>query len=189
MKKLTEREVFENYLSREVWTLGEACFLLNGYNPGAGCEVDSEIDYRYNDLDREELYHFGQFEESVRTAIVSKKIKSIEKSGQSFLYVTSVIDWAIKNTNFNIYPDLFSIYKEKHKSITLKESQLDKIRCEAIAQALWHQDKEITLSSMVNRSEIKKYGNGSLYAEDTLKGWIKGLCPKPRPAGRPKKIL
>lgn len=58
-----------------------------------------------------------------------------------------------------------------------------------IAQKIWAENPSITITDMAVRDEISEKAikkNGDLYVEETIRDWIKDLCPNPRP-GRPKK--
>ena len=65
----------------------------------------------------------------------------------------------------------------------------DRIRCQAIASALWELDSTIHPVHMVQSTIMQRFGNGRDYGEETLKEWIKSVDPqKKRKKGAPPKI-
>lgn len=71
----------------------------------------------------------------------------------------------------------------------LRKSQRHRERCRAIAQMLWDAEPDIRIAQMSFRDEIIKYGcEGKIYAEDTMRSWLKDLCPTSHP-GRSRKQI
>ncbi|MER0171410.1 MAG: hypothetical protein DU489_12545 [Nitrosomonas sp.] len=65
----------------------------------------------------------------------------------------------------------------------------DRIRCHAIASALWELDPAIHPAHMVQSTIMQRFGNGRDYNEGTIKDWIKSADPhKKRKKGPPPKI-
>lgn len=65
----------------------------------------------------------------------------------------------------------------------------DRIRCQAIASALWELDPAIHPIHMVRSKIIQQLGNGRTYDDETIKEWIKSVDPhKKRKKGAPPKI-
>lgn len=65
----------------------------------------------------------------------------------------------------------------------------DRIRCHAIASALWELDPAIHPVHMVQSTIMQRFGNGRDYSEGTIKDWIKSADPhKKRKKGPPPKI-
>lgn len=85
-----------------------------------------------------------------------------------------------------------------------------KERCRALAQCLWEQNPKQTIAGMVRSCVINRIGcernkcgdkdckiknkecdfqkYGNVYPEETLKGWVRDLCPNPdKKGGRPRK--
>jgi hypothetical protein len=59
--------------------------------------------------------------------------------------------------------------------------------CREIAERLWRDNPEITISDMTISDEINEACEGKYYKDEkTIRNWIKNLCPNPKP-GRPKK--
>ena len=65
----------------------------------------------------------------------------------------------------------------------------DRIRCQAIANALWELDPAIHPIHMVRSKIIQQIGNGRTYDDETVKEWIKNVDPqKKRKKGAPPKV-
>ncbi|MCP5361140.1 MAG: hypothetical protein H6908_00650 [Hyphomicrobiales bacterium] len=94
------------------------------------------------------------------------------------------------------YHSYGSGYKElssdRHEEKTLRPNQRHRERCRAIAAMKWAANQSITITAMTEDSDIINFGcEGKLYRDsDTVRNWIKDLCPCPKP-GRPpnNKIL
>ena len=81
--------------------------------------------------------------------------------------------------------ELQQIKKEKK----LRPEQRHKIECRKVATKLWKKYPTMTIAGMIYRQEIidvSKRSNGDTYMENTVRNWIKDLCPNAKP-GRPKK--
>jgi hypothetical protein len=65
--------------------------------------------------------------------------------------------------------------------------QIHRIKCSDVAQNLWDEDPNITIADMIFNDEIIEACNGKVYAEKTIRNWIKDLCPNRSPGRRPKK--
>ncbi|MCE7915611.1 MAG: hypothetical protein DYH15_13305 [Nitrosomonas sp. PRO4] len=122
---------------------------------------------------------------------------SISRNYLDNLYVkrNEVIDWCGKS-----YYDLPPCWKPKdlldkqfgketknHRPVNETE---DRIRCQAIASALWELDRDIHPVHLVRSKILQRFGNGREYSEDTLKRWIAEVDPKngQRKSGRPDNI-
>ncbi|GKS70005.1 hypothetical protein W03_20090 [Nitrosomonas sp. PY1] len=65
----------------------------------------------------------------------------------------------------------------------------DRIRCQAIASALWELDSTIHPIHIVRSKIIQQIGNGRTYDDETVKEWIKNVDPqKKRKKGAPPKV-
>ena len=49
------------------------------------------------------------------------------------------------------------------KELPLRQSQMDKARCHAIAEMLWEENPTCTIADMIKDKRILKFGNGSQY--------------------------
>lgn len=72
----------------------------------------------------------------------------------------------------------------------LKESQIDKLVCQAIARTIWDIEPDMTIASMCKHQAIQIYGNGKQYTGlHTLRNWLSEVAPEniKGKKGRPKK--
>jgi hypothetical protein len=76
--------------------------------------------------------------------------------------------------------------RETKKEKKLRPNQRHKKRCREIAERLWKVDSEITIADMAFHDEITTAFDGKMYAEKTIRNWIKDLCPDRSPGRRPK---
>jgi hypothetical protein len=68
-----------------------------------------------------------------------------------------------------------------------RDSHRHRERCRALAALFWEQDPEETIESMISRPELIRLGQeGSSYKPETVRNWIKDLCPNRAPGRRPK---
>ena len=70
-----------------------------------------------------------------------------------------------------------------------KHDALCKQRCREIAEKVWKKDPTITIQAMIDMQEIVDAStrqDGRVYAEKTIRDWIKDLCPDRSPGRRPK---
>uniref|UniRef100_I2PWN0 Uncharacterized protein n=1 Tax=Desulfovibrio sp. U5L TaxID=596152 RepID=I2PWN0_9BACT len=60
-----------------------------------------------------------------------------------------------------------------------RNSQLDRQRCEAIAQCLWDKDPTSTIEDIIKHPWIQQFGNGSQYTgKNTLRDWVRKVDPR-----------
>ena len=106
-----------------------------------------------------------------------------------------VINLSIKT--YCDFPPCWTPKRLPYESITTKETKNyrpaneteDRIRCQAIASALWTLDPDIHPVHMVQSLIIQRLGNGNVYSEETIKDWIKSVDPqKNRKKGAPPKL-
>ncbi len=120
-----------------------------------------------------------------------------KKSYLDSLYVKreEVIDLCIKS--YCDFPPCWTPKRLPYESIAPKETKNyrpadeneDRIRCQAIASALWELDPTIHPIHMVRSKIMQRFGNGRTYDEGTIKEWIKGVDPqKKRKKGSPPKV-
>ena len=69
----------------------------------------------------------------------------------------------------------------------LRPNQRHKTECRKVAERLWQEDPAITIADMALKDEINKLFGGRTYTEDTMRNWIKDLCPDRSAGRRPKK--
>lgn len=74
------------------------------------------------------------------------------------------------------------------KEKTLRNNQRHRERCRALASLIWSKEPNITIADMSLRDEIVTFGcEGTMYSEDTLRDWLKDLCPNRSPGRRADK--
>ncbi len=112
-----------------------------------------------------------------------------------FVKRNEVIDWCTKD-----YIDIPPCWAQKqlpNEQVTEKETKNyrpaneteDRIRCQAIASALWELDPDIHPVHMARSKIMQRFGNGRTYGEETIKEWIRDVDPiKNRKKGAPPKI-
>ncbi len=85
-------------------------------------------------------------------------------------------------------PDGQVLIKEAKNYRPADETE-DRIRCQAIASALWELDPAIHPVHIARSKIIQRFGNGREYSQDTIKEWIKEADPiKKRKKGAPQRI-
>lgn len=72
---------------------------------------------------------------------------------------------------------------------TLRTNQRIKIACQQVVIAIWKDDPNRTIASVVVDELIQKYGGAAPYNEDTVREWIKEVAPLEvsKRRGRPRK--
>lgn len=101
--------------------------------------------------------------------------------------ISATVD--LKKESLLITPESQNLNRSESKPKVMRHSTKIKLKCRKIATDLWADDPSIRIREMAFRNEITKHcetKKGDLYSENTIKDWIKDLCPNPRP-GRPKK--
>lgn len=66
----------------------------------------------------------------------------------------------------------------------LRPSQRHRLACRKVAAGIWEIHPEITIAGMIQRDEINVLFEGRVYAERTIRNWIKDLCPNRAPGRR-----
>lgn len=71
----------------------------------------------------------------------------------------------------------------------MRPNQEARITCQQIAKAIWQKEPNRTIASVVRDDLIQIYGNGSFYADETVREWVKVVAPPPVKdrRGRPPK--
>ena len=82
--------------------------------------------------------------------------------------------------------DVSSIEQNK-SSRKHRPCQRHKIECREVAKNLWKKDSTLTIADMPMKDEITEACEGKIYAEKTIRNWIKELCPNRSPGRRPNK--
>ena len=65
--------------------------------------------------------------------------------------------------------------------------QIHKERANEVAEKLWGQDPTLTIAYMIRCNEINECFDGKVYADNTVRNWIKDKCPNRSPGRRPTK--
>ena len=72
----------------------------------------------------------------------------------------------------------------------LRDSQIDRLLCRAIAQTIWHLQPDTNIKEMVEHHAIQIFGNAKQYkSQKNIRSWISDLDPRPaeKKTGRPRK--
>ena len=67
-----------------------------------------------------------------------------------------------------------------------RPSQRHRKQCRLVAEKIWKDNPDITIEDMAQRDEINEVFEGKVYADKTIRNWIKDLCPNRLPGRRPK---
>jgi hypothetical protein len=68
----------------------------------------------------------------------------------------------------------------------LRPSQRHKMECRKVAERLWKENPKMTIADICHHNDINRIFDGKVYAEKTIRNWIKDLCPNRRAGRRPK---
>jgi len=71
----------------------------------------------------------------------------------------------------------------------LNVHQQAELKCRAVAKQLWKEFPQMRIAEVSRHEEmveVSKWPDGTLYVENTVRGWISDLCPDPK-RGRPRK--
>jgi hypothetical protein len=110
------------------------------------------------------------------------------------VYVKDLYEYLIfKLSDIDLFEKGHSISdKENHQlneevKAELRPSQKHRVRCRAIAELIWKSKPDTTIADMAINNEITGIAcEGKLYGENTIRDWIKDLCPNRAPGRRPK---
>ncbi len=75
------------------------------------------------------------------------------------------------------------------REINLRPNQKHRLEIRKIAELKWKNNPELTIVDIANDDEVNKKAqrkDGSNYAENTIRKWIKDLNPNPKPGRRRK---
>jgi hypothetical protein len=86
----------------------------------------------------------------------------------------------LDNDNVNLKPD-------DKVEIKYRPNQKHRERCRAIAESIWKYNPDTTIADMAINDDITGIAcEGKIYAEKTIREWIKDLCPNRSPGRRPE---
>ncbi len=79
--------------------------------------------------------------------------------------------------------------KQEAAAEKFRPSQATAIACRQIAKAIWKDDKNRTIASIIKDELIQKYGGAAPFVDDTVREWIKVVAPPHirNHRGRPRK--
>lgn len=126
--------------------------------------------------------------------VYGRKMVENESSKEVGIKPFIFLKWANDN-NLSLNQHLMSALNENNTDIFsskpkfTKESAADKIRCQAIALCLWHDNPNLTINDIVQDEKIKRFGNGAQYTSKTLRKWVSVVDTRSpsEKTGRPKK--
>lgn len=85
-------------------------------------------------------------------------------------------------------PERLNASAEKTKFKSLRKEQEHRERCRGIAAMEWSKNDSRTIEDMAQSDEIVNFGcEGKVYDINTVRDWIKDLCPNRTPGRRPRK--
>jgi len=121
-----------------------------------------------------------------------EKIKEYESKTPKTITEIDIRDKRIEEIERRLKPlrDYFDIDTSK-KSIPEKKLRLNqrhKKECRKVAGEIWVKNPDRTIADIANNSNrVVKACENKIYAEETIRNWIKDLCPNRKPGRRPKK--
>lgn len=163
----------------EKWTLSEGANLLAWCNPNRTKDLPG--------LEKIDDYISGLKNKILRATSVSLIALNPSAKPENYEYeAIKLVKWAIQK-GIKVPKYFIEPTKEALPSIKkTRPSQQDKELCRDIARELWRKSPNMTIQEMCSHPAIKQQGNGALYTSDTIRKWIRDLCPNPQ-RGRPRK--
>jgi hypothetical protein len=98
--------------------------------------------------------------------------------------IKDLCEWAMKN-RYHLPDELKALIPNDdpvapQNDKKLRPDQLAKIKCQAIAQTLWHLYSEMTIEDMKKHYAIREIGDGkSFQGKNTLRDWLSEVDPRP----------
>lgn len=141
-----------------------------------------EIAKLESSLPKDDLYSWGHYNES-RTD--KEQYKDMNFIVSCYFRITDINEFA-KTQGLKLPEFTNNTVQANNALQTSKSARYGKPR-EAIRQAakmLWDNDKKLTIVDVINSEEIKKALPERGFTHDTLRKWIRDLCPNPK-RGRP----
>jgi hypothetical protein len=203
MDNNSELSYFEYWLSKELWSLTNAIWLLTMYYilQRSWAETD-DFESIVNSLRSKILNEL--ITEDARYIFSKRHVRckgfdsndiwaedSIVEE-ESYVKPKEFISWSYNN-GYSI-PFEFKVFievKDKVELVNEKQQQkIDKPVCQGIARTLWDLYPEMTIEDMQYRKEIQVYGSGKLYSTDTtLRRWLSEVDPRKVKPGPKKKNI
>ncbi len=108
--------------------------------------------------------------------------------------ITELVDSLFKKEDVEEFEKQYGLeakIDKPHKPVSpprkLRPDQIHRIECRKVAKRLWQENPTITIADMIMRNEINVLFGGKTYTENTIRNWIKDLCPDRSAGRRPKK--
>lgn len=79
-----------------------------------------------------------------------------------------------------------SAWNEAHRR-PRRLSNIHRERARQIAVELWEDNPGMTIVNVIYDNSLNAAFDGKVYAENTIRNWIKDLCPNRRPGRRPRR--
>jgi hypothetical protein len=97
---------------------------------------------------------------------------------------TVILDQIAGSETLYFQAEVERIKSDKKKKAKLRPDQKHKLLVRTVAEAIWKEDPEITITEMVRRDEINLVCEGKSYTDKTIRKWIADLCPNRNPGRR-----
>jgi hypothetical protein len=193
---------YKLWLDRPIWTLEEAVALLVNLDPkcirkwlNSRIFDDPKLEEYTDKLKTAELCRIYDEKDDAPGMLLEKRFAGVKP--------TVFVQWA-KTKGYTIPDELEHLLKtESPKQETAtqevtppaaassnpRQSQLDKVACQAIARTLWKATPDMTIADMAKTEDIQKFGHAACYTDKTVRGWLSGVDIRPpeMKTGRPKK--
>jgi hypothetical protein len=76
---------------------------------------------------------------------------------------------------------------ETPRTRKLRPDQRHREAAREVAKELWKIDPSLTIADLIEHDEVNDQFEGRVWNDDTVRNWIKDLCPNRKPGRRPKK--
>lgn len=96
----------------------------------------------------------------------------------------------VKDRGLPVHEDLWRSVRPKGSERKLRPEQEAKLICQGIAIALWDSNPDMTIAEMIKQEVLLEKGGGNCYIEDTIRGWVSEVDPRPsekKTGPKPKK--
>jgi hypothetical protein len=142
-----------------------------------------------HNLDNAAKFRYQQMN-FIKLMMVTREMFPQLRTESDYVFENSLT--ALPQSTFNQkekgYPELIVVNNVAYRNIR-RHSAKCKEKCRELAKKIWAKNPAITIADMAVRDEISemcKNKTGDLYAEKTIKNWIKVVSPNRKPGRRPK---
>ncbi len=125
--------------------------------------------------------------------ILDRSPASSSRSGDKYVQKFSFSDLEdVQQTIASAKNEIDDIQKAQAEDKRIRPrtwNEKQKQNCREIARKLWHENKEMTIASMIEHPEIIEYTkhlDGTRLSVSARRNWIKDLCPNNSPGRRRK---